>query len=165
MGVTPVPSRAVSFRSCQHEKGRTDRPAEPGAQPLGEGAESERGRREVTARQAGGEALRSQNLRALQITAGTGIQDTHTQSPLADRHQIRLSLLRDNQEIRLRQIKAPGTGIGCLPTQSPSGSPSQAQPPPRRAPLAAAEGREATVEDRGRTSETAARQGKERGQT
>lgn len=40
--------------------GQTDRHRIPGVQSLGEGAESEKGRREVTARGAGGEALRSQ---------------------------------------------------------------------------------------------------------
>lgn len=69
-GVTPVPNRAVSIRSCQHEEGRTDRHREPGAHP-----ERERGPREVTAR---GSPF-SAHLGALQITIGTRIQDTHTQ--------------------------------------------------------------------------------------
>lgn len=52
------PEPSESIRSWQHEEGRTDRHREPGAQPLGQAAESERGHREVTARE--GEALRFQ---------------------------------------------------------------------------------------------------------
>lgn len=80
----------------------------------------------------------------------------HTAPSQIDRHQIRLSLLRDNWEITLRQIRAPGTGIGCLPTKSLSGSPSQAQPPPRRFPPRVTEGREAGAEKQGRKREIAA---------